>query len=111
MPWSHIRYVFNSTDSISVLEAAAEGRGLRKSEGWSQCEREGKQGPRRPTTPCCCSLTWSTPSKIVLWVEGIIGTTIKDTWTKPRGRVERGEGGGFTWGGVGGWGEKAYNCH
>ena len=39
------------------------------------------------------------------------GTTIKDTWTKPRGRVERGEGGGFTWGGVEGWGEKAYNCN
>ena len=31
--------------------------------------------------------------------------------TKPRGRVERGEGGGFTWGGVEGWGEKAYNCN
>ena len=28
---------------------------------------------------------------------------------KPRGRVERWEGGGFTWGGVEGWGEKAYN--
>ena len=39
------------------------------------------------------------------------GTTIKDTWTKPRGRVEVGEGGGFTWGGVEGWGEKAYNCN
>ena len=24
--------------------------------------------------------------------------------------MERGEGGGFTWGGVEGWGEKAYNC-
>ena len=33
------------------------------------------------------------------------GTTIKDTWTKPRGRVEAGEGGGFGWGGVEG-GEK-----
>ena len=30
---------------------------------------------------------------------------------KPRGRVERWEGGGFTWGGVEGWGEKAYNCN
>ena len=39
------------------------------------------------------------------------GTTIKDTWTKPRGRVEVGEGGGFSWGGVEGWGEKAYNCN
>ena len=25
--------------------------------------------------------------------------------------MERGEGGGFTWGGVEGWGEKAYNCN
>ena len=39
------------------------------------------------------------------------GTTMKDTWTKPRGRVEVGEGGGFSWGGVEGWGEKAYNCN
>ena len=27
-------------------------------------------------------------------------TTIKDTWTKSRGKVEAGEGGGFGWGGV-----------
>ena len=25
--------------------------------------------------------------------------TIKDTWTKPRGKVEAREGGGFGWGG------------
>ena len=31
------------------------------------------------------------------WEEGITGTTIKDTWTKSRGRVEVGEGGGFSW--------------
>ena len=43
--------------------------------------------------------------------EGITRTTIKDTWTKPRGRVEVGEGGGFTWAGVEGWGQKAYNCN
>ena len=43
--------------------------------------------------------------------EGITGTTIKDTWTKSRGRVEVGEGGGFSWGGVEGWGEKADNCN
>ena len=43
------------------------------------------------------------------WVEGITRTTIKDTWTKPRGRVEAGEGGEFGWGGVEGRGEKAYN--
>ena len=42
------------------------------------------------------------------WGEGITGTTIKDTWTKSRRRVEVGEGGGFGWGGVEGWGEKAY---
>ena len=41
----------------------------------------------------------------------VIGTTIKDTWTKSRGRVEAGEGGGFGWGGVEGWGENADNCN
>ena len=45
------------------------------------------------------------------WGEGITGTTIKDSWTKSKGRVEMGEGGGFGWGGVEGWGEKAYNCN
>ena len=30
------------------------------------------------------------------WRKGITGTTIKDTWTKSRGRVEVGEGGGST---------------
>ena len=45
------------------------------------------------------------------WKEGITGTTINDTWTEPRGRVEVGEGGGFTWGGVEGSGEKLYNCN
>ena len=34
-----------------------------------------------------------------------------DPWTKSRGRVEAGEGGGFRWGGVEGWGEKADNCN
>ena len=43
--------------------------------------------------------------------EGFSGTTIKDTWTKPRGRVEAGEGGGFGWGGVERWGENADNCN
>ena len=28
-----------------------------------------------------------------------------------RGRVEVGEGGWFSWGGVEGWGGKAYNCN
>ena len=28
------------------------------------------------------------------WEEGITGTTIKDTWTKSRGRVEVGAGAG-----------------
>ena len=45
------------------------------------------------------------------WEEGITGTTLKDTWTKSRGRVEVGEGGGFGWGGVEGWGENADNCN
>ena len=45
------------------------------------------------------------------WGEGFTGTTIKDTWTKSRGRVEEGEGGGFGWGGVEGWGENADNCN
>ena len=41
------------------------------------------------------------------WEEGITGTTIKDTWTKSRGKVEVGEGGGSA--GVG-WrdGEKGH---
>ena len=33
------------------------------------------------------------------WGEGFSGTTIKDRWTKSRGRVEAREGGGFGWGG------------
>ena len=37
------------------------------------------------------------------------GTTIKDTWTKPRERVEAGEGGGFGWGGGEWWGGNADN--
>ena len=32
------------------------------------------------------------------WGDGFPGTNIKDTWTKPRGRVEAREGGGFGWG-------------
>ena len=45
------------------------------------------------------------------WGQGFTGTTIKDAWTKSRGRVEAGEGGGFSWGGVEGWGEKVDNCN
>ena len=45
------------------------------------------------------------------WEEGITGTSIKDTGTKSRGMVGVGEGGGFSWGGVEGWREKAYNCN
>ena len=45
------------------------------------------------------------------WGEGFSGTTIKDSWTKPKGRVKAGEGGGFEWGGVEGWGEDADNCN
>ena len=29
------------------------------------------------------------------WGEGVSETSIKDTWTKPRGRVETREGGGL----------------
>ena len=50
----------------------------------------------------------------ILWSgkgERIRGTTVKDTWTKSRGRVEVGEGGGFSWGVVEGWGGKIYNCN
>ena len=43
--------------------------------------------------------------------EGITGSTIKDTWTESRGRVEVGEGGVFSLGGVEGWGEKAHKCN
>ena len=32
-------------------------------------------------------------------------------WTKSRGRVEAGEGDGFGWGGVEGWGENADDCN
>ena len=42
--------------------------------------------------------------------EGFSGTTIKDTWTKPRGRGEAREGGGFGWGWEEWWGENADNC-
>ena len=39
--------------------------------------------------------------------EGISGTTIKDVWTKLRGRgVESGEGGGGGWGQVEWWGQR-----
>ena len=43
------------------------------------------------------------------WEEGITGTTIKDTWTKPRGRMEARDGGGFGWGLGEWWGEKKRN--
>ena len=62
-------------------------------------------------------MLWTNPNSIMeckvqkQWEEGVTGTTIKDTGTKPRGRVEVGEGGGFSQGGVEGWGEKAYNCN
>ena len=45
------------------------------------------------------------------WGEGFSETTIKDTWTKPRGNVRAGEGGGFGCGGLEGWGENADNCN
>ena len=36
---------------------------------------------------------------LFVYLEGFSGTTIKDTWTNPRGRVEAREGVGFGWGG------------
>ena len=43
--------------------------------------------------------------------EGFTGTIIKDTWTKPGGRVEAGKGGGFVCGGLEVWGENGDNCN
>ena len=45
------------------------------------------------------------------WGEGFLATTIKDTWTNRRGRVEAREVGVFGCGGVEGWGENADNCN
>ena len=42
--------------------------------------------------------------------EGFSGTSIKDTWTKSRGRVEVWEGGVFGWCAVESCGENADNC-
>ena len=38
-------------------------------------------------------------------------STLAEKLTKPRGRVEAGEGGGFGWGGVEWWGENVHNCN
>ena len=43
--------------------------------------------------------------------ERFSGDTIRDTRTKPWGRVEVAEGGGIGWDGVEGWGENADNCN
>ena len=43
--------------------------------------------------------------------KGFSGTTVKDTWTKPKGRVEAGEGGGFGWDEVERWGGNEANCN
>ena len=45
------------------------------------------------------------------WGEAFSGSTIKDTWTKPRGRVDAREGGGFGWVELEGWRENADNCN
>ena len=42
---------------------------------------------------------------------GVYRTTIKDTRTKLKGKVEVGEGGGIGWGGVEGWGENTDTCN
>ena len=56
-------------------------------------------------------VNWCSNKTIPLMGEGFSGTTIKDIWTKPRGRVEAGDGGGFGWGGVEGWVENADHCN
>ena len=43
--------------------------------------------------------------------KGFSGTSIKDTWTKPREGMEAREGGGFGWGGRGRGGVNADNCN
>ena len=45
------------------------------------------------------------------WGEEFTGTTVKDTWSKLRVRVEAAEGGEFCWGGLEGWEENADNCN
>ena len=45
------------------------------------------------------------------WGEGFTEAIIKDTWTKSRGRVQMGKGGGLGWGGMEGWGENPDNCN
>ena len=42
---------------------------------------------------------------------GVSGTTVKDTGTKPRGRVEAREGGGFGWGRWEGLGGNEDKCN
>ena len=41
---------------------------------------------------------------------GIVGRGYYRNYYKGHMDKTKGEGGGFTWGGVEGWGEKAYNC-
>ena len=38
-------------------------------------------------------------------------SSIKDTWIKPRVKVETRDGGGFGWGEWEGWGENSDNCN
>ena len=45
------------------------------------------------------------------WGKGFSGTTIKDTWTKTKGRMEVREGGGFGWSGGEWWEENSDNCN
>ena len=42
---------------------------------------------------------------------GVYRNYYKDIWRKSRGRMKVGEGGGFGWCGVEGWGENADNCN
>ena len=45
------------------------------------------------------------------WGDGFSGTTIKDTCTKPRGKIKARAGGGFAWGRGQGWGENVDHCN
>ena len=47
----------------------------------------------------------------ILVGRGVYRSDYKGHMDKIKGKVEVGEGGGFSWGGVEGWGEKAHNCN
>ena len=56
---------------------------------------------------------WGKCNSIInkIYLKKYTRATIKDTWTKSKGRMQAGEGCGFGWGGVERWGENADNCN